>query len=62
MPKNPEGKNKCAAVLTIRDAGKMTAKGRKDIAKWLMMHADQFVEMGHKYDERKFTGRYMVSG
>ena len=28
-------KTKSAAILTIKDAATMTAKGRRDIAKWL---------------------------
>ena len=41
-------KEKSAAIVTIHNAPKMTAKGRRDIAKWLRMHADRLVD-GKKF-------------
>lgn len=48
---------KSAATITIRDADKMTAKGRRQVAAWLRMHADMLIKYGKEYDA-KFTGRY----
>jgi hypothetical protein len=51
-------KEKSAAIVTIKDAPKMSRKGRKDIASWLRRqatflekHADQFAG--------RFTARYI---
>ena len=49
---------KAAAVVTIRDANKMSAKGRKALAAWLRMHADMLLEHGKEYAPR-FRGRYL---
>lgn len=51
-------KNKAAAIVTIHRAGEMTAKGRRDIAKWLRRHAELLLEHGAQYSAR-FTGRYL---
>ena len=40
---------KTAAVLTIKDAANMTAKGKKQIAKWLRKQADDLIKDGHLY-------------
>ena len=51
-------KSKSAAIVTIKDASKMTAAGRRRIAAWLRNHATWLVESGNKYSAR-FTGRYL---
>ena len=51
-------KDKSAAVLTIKDAPKMTTQGRKDIAAWLRRQATQLLKHGPLYADR-FTGRYI---
>lgn len=48
---------KTAAVVTIKDADKMTKRGRRDIAHWLRRHADWLEECGDKYVSR-FRGAY----
>ncbi len=47
-----------AAILTIKDAGKMTKKGRKQIAKWLMHEANMLEEIGDCYS-KVFRSRYL---
>jgi hypothetical protein len=49
---------KTAAIITIRGAGRMTKKGRRDIANWLRRHADSLVKYGHEYSNGRFIGRY----
>lgn len=49
---------RAAATVIIKDAEKMTPKGRKDIAEWLRMHAEMLVKYGKDYD-KAFRGRYM---
>jgi triphosphoribosyl-dephospho-CoA synthetase len=44
-------------VLTIFDAGKMTKKGRRDIAKWLRQHAEDLLSDGDNYSSL-FRGRF----
>lgn len=56
-PKKPQP-DKSAAVITIFDADKMTARGRKAIAKWLQHHAQMLLEHGKEYAPR-FRGRYL---
>lgn len=51
-------KEKSAAILTIKDAPRMTPKGRREVAAWLRMHANYLVKYGHEYSPR-FTGRYL---
>lgn len=51
-------KDKAAAILSIKDADKMPAKGRRQIAKWLRRQADMFVTDGKHY-AAKFTARYL---
>lgn len=51
-------KHKSAAIVTIRDAGKMTPKGRRAVAKWLRQHAEMLTKHGRNYSKR-FTGRYL---
>jgi hypothetical protein len=47
------------AMLTIRRAGDMTPEGRKAIANWLRMHANDLLKEGSNYAP-VFRGRYMV--
>ncbi len=51
-------KEKSAAILTVKDAPKMTRRGRKNIAEWLRRQA-AFLE--HNGDElsNRFTARYL---
>lgn len=54
-------KERTAAVITIHGAGKMTARGRRDIALWLRRHADHLVKHGKEYTDGRFTGRFIYS-
>jgi hypothetical protein len=38
-----------AAILTIRDAGKMSYAGRNSVAQWLRKCATELVNKGDKY-------------
>ena len=49
---------KSAAVLTIKDAGEMTKRGRKNVADWLRRQAKFLEEDGHVYAPR-FRARYL---
>lgn len=51
-------KDRSAAIVTIRDADKMTTRGRRDIAAWLRRTAAFLVKHGDQYSSR-FAGRYM---
>ena len=51
-------KEKSAAVITIRDANKMTDKGRKAIAEWLRNNAKNLFKYRKAYSGR-FTARYI---
>lgn len=51
-------KEKAAAILTIRDAARMTKRGRRQVAAWLRQHAEFLQEHGSEYAGR-FTGRYL---
>ena len=53
-------KEKAAAVLTVLDADKMTAAGRKRIAAWLRSQADMITAEGDNYAPR-FRGRYLYT-
>ncbi len=44
-----EPKVRSAAVLTLRDAARMTPKGRREIARWLERQARDLVEFGDQY-------------
>ena len=48
---------KTAAIVTIRDAHKMTDKGRKAVAEWLRHQARILLKHGTLYD-KTFTGKY----
>ena len=47
------------AIITIRRPGKMTARGRRDIAAWLKKHAAYLLKHGKDYTEGTFTGRFI---
>ena len=47
---------KVVAIVTIRNASRMTPARRKGIADWLRVHARMLVTEGHLYSTR-FTGR-----
>lgn len=51
-------KTKSAAVVTIKDAGKMTLKGRREVGAWLRRCADGLEKDGKVYASR-FTARYL---
>lgn len=51
-------RERSAAIVTIKDAPKMTKRGRRAIAGWLRKHATWLEEDGHRYATR-FTGRYI---
>jgi len=51
-------KHQSAAVVTIKDAAKMTPEGRKAVAKWLRQHAAYLVKHGEEYSST-FRGRYL---
>ena len=40
---------KSAAILTIKDASKMTSKGRCEIAEWLIKQSKDLMEYGDEY-------------
>ncbi len=50
-----------AAILTIKEPGKMSRKGRRQIAEWLTRQAQMLVDDGDKYTEGRFTARYIYS-
>lgn len=50
--------DKSAAIVTIKEADKMTAKGRKAIAAWLRRQAAFLEKHGNEYSAR-FTARYL---
>jgi hypothetical protein len=56
-----QSKEKSAAIITLKAPGKMSKKGRKDIAAWLRRHALMLVKDGDKYTDGRFTGRYIHS-
>jgi hypothetical protein len=53
-----KAKTKRAASLAIQSPGKMTKRGRRDIAKWLRHHADCLIKYGDEYTEGRFTAGY----
>lgn len=59
MATRKKAKSKAAAVVTIHGAGRMTAKGRRDIAAWLRRHAGWLAKDGANYTDGRFTGRYL---
>lgn len=51
-------KEKSAAIVTIKDADKMTKRGRKAVANWLREHAEMLESYGPEY-AGVFRGRYL---
>ena len=51
--------DKCAAVVTIHGAGRMTAKGRRAIIAWLRHQARMLRQHGAQYSTGRFTARYL---
>lgn len=49
---------KSAAIVTIKEADRMSAKGRKAVAAWLRRQADFLEKHGKEYSTR-FTARYL---
>lgn len=47
-----------AAIITIRDAAKMTPRGRRDIAAWIRRTAEDFEKNADKL-ARIYRTRYM---
>jgi hypothetical protein len=54
-------KEKSAAIVTIKSPGKMTKRGRQDIAQWLRRHAEWLVKHGDEYTDGRFTGRFIYN-
>ncbi len=52
-------KDKTIAILTVHNAAKFTAKGRRDIANWLHNLADTILNDAEKLDTR-FRARYIA--
>ena len=46
------------AVLTLRGAGSMDRKQRREIADWLHRQAEDLIELGDQYDDRSMIARY----
>lgn len=44
---------KRVALLTIQSPGKMTVKGRRDVARWLRETAAKLVKEGHRYTDSR---------
>lgn len=61
MSRTKAAVNTHPASLVIRGAGDMTPKGRRLIADWLRMHADDLIRDGANYS-RRFRGRYITTG
>jgi hypothetical protein len=51
-------KAKSAAIVTIRRAGEMTPKGRREVAQWLRRTARLLTLEGKNLSSR-FTARYL---
>jgi len=49
---------KSAAVLTIKNVSKMSARGRGDIVNWLRHQARMFLKQGDEYSDN-FRARYL---
>ena len=54
-------KEKSAAIVTIKNAQKMSARGRKSIANWLRQQA-RFLESNGDELASRFTARYIYTG
>lgn len=59
MPDIDRPKNvKRAAILTIQSPGRMTKRGRRDIAAWLRRQADHLARDGENYTEGRFRAGF----
>lgn len=56
--RTPVNPHKAAAIITIKKAGKMTKRGRRNIARWLRDQADYLEEFGNNYGPL-FRSRYL---
>ena len=54
-------KTKSAAVLTLKQPGLMTCRGRSDIVKWLRRQADYLSRHGDQYTDGRFVARYLYA-
>lgn len=52
------GKTKRAASIVIHAPGKMTKRGRADIAAWLRRQATHLLRNGDQYTEGRFTAGF----
>ena len=52
-------KERSAAIVTLKQPGAMTARGRKQIAAWLRRTADDFEKLGKQYTLKDFRARYL---
>lgn len=55
--KKAKKESKVAATVTIKDAAKMTPKGRREIAAWLRGLAKHVIDHGKDYSPR-FVARF----
>lgn len=51
-------KTKSAAIITIRDAAKMSKKGKRDIVAWMRRQAE-FLEKHNDELSSRYTARYL---
>lgn len=49
-----------AAIITIHGPGRMSAKGRRQIAAWMRRTANDLESLGDQYTETRFTARYII--
>lgn len=60
MAKNKSNKTKVAASIHLDGPGRWTAKGRRDIAKWLHQCAENLIEHGKQLSDSRFKFSYHV--
>lgn len=58
MAKKRKVKDRKAASLTVYGIGRMTKRGRKDIAKWLSNLASEIANNGDAYTEGRFRAGF----
>jgi len=51
-------KQKASAIITIRDADKMTPRGRRAVAAWMVRQAGFLTKFGRELSPR-FTARFL---
>ena len=54
-----DGRGKSAAIVTIKGAPRMTAKGRKSVAAWLRRQAGFLENHADKLSNHRFCSRYL---